>query len=264
MQYLFDVWNDIVAQIKAAKHIMLLLDYDGTLTAIVEKPELADLPLKVREILKTIGRKPHTTIGIVSGRSLNDLKSKVNLSNIIYAGNHGLEIEGRGMNFLHPVTEEIKATLKVLNIMLSKAFGSIEGAFVENKGMTLTVHYRQVENKNKEAEVKRIFDRIVGVARMLGRVKITSGKKVYEIRPPVAWDKGKAVNLIIQKFSKANVLPVYVGDDLTDEDAFKEVQRRVGISVYVGGEDTRFSAKYFLNTTNEVPEFLERLNEIVT
>jgi len=263
MRHVFDEWEDLSARIKSSRQLLLLLDYDGTLTPIVERPEAATLPDRIKIILKSLSQKKTTSIGIISGRALTDLRSRVSLPNIIYAGNHGLEIEGPGIKFLHPIAEEIRATLHLLNIVLKKSLQTIEGAFVENKGLTLTVHYRQVRDQKKEGEVGHVFEKSVGVARMLGRIKTTTGKKVYEIRPPVSWDKGKAVKMMLKDYGKGAVLPLYIGDDLTDEDAFAVLQEGQGISIYVGGDNPSSNARYYLESTAEVEEFLIRLNSII-
>jgi trehalose 6-phosphate phosphatase len=263
MRYVFEAWDSLSAQIKSSKRLLLLFDYDGTLTPIVESPEAAVLSDRVRLMLRMLSQKKNATVGIVSGRALGDLQSRVGLPNIIYAGNHGLEIEGPRMSFLHPVAEEIKATLHVMYAILKKALAGIPGAFVENKGLTLSVHFRQVGDREQEGEVTHIFNRIVGVAKMLNKVKITSGKKVFEIRPPVSWDKGKAIKMMIERNGDGEVLPVYTGDDLTDEDAFLQLKDGPGISIYVGTDSPESAAKYQVNSPEEVEEFLIRLNGII-
>jgi trehalose 6-phosphate phosphatase len=263
MQHVFDVWEEVSVKIRLSRHFLLLLDYDGTLTPIVERPEIATLSANMKLILKSLSQKKTATLGIISGRALMDLRSRVGLQNVIYAGNHGLEIEGPGIRFLHPVAQEIKATLKVLHIVLGKALMPIDGAFVEDKGLTLSVHFRQVKDREKEREVRNVFEKIVGVARMVGRIRTTTGKKVYEIRPPVSWDKGQAIKMLIKEYGKGIVMPLYAGDDLTDEDAFIALKDFPGISIYVGGDNPVSTAQYYLNTTSEVEELLIRIDKIL-
>src|SRR4030042_4698396 len=136
MQHLFGVWDSIVTRIESSKHVLLLFDYDGTLTPIVERPELADLHRESRQLLKALVHKPRFTVGIVSGRALNDRRTKVDVNGIIYAGNHGLEIKGPGIEFIHPLTEEMGSVIRVLSKMLSKSLSTIRGAVVEDKGAT--------------------------------------------------------------------------------------------------------------------------------
>lgn len=260
--FLFAVWPEVARRLKAAKHVLLLCDYDGTLTPIVERPELADLPERTRQLLQALAHNRRFSVGIISGRALSDIKRRVGLSGIIYAGNHGLEIEGPALSLVNPVAEEMRPVFCLMHQVLSKALATVRGAHVEDKGLTLSVHYRMVE-EDKSAEVKNIFERVVATARSLGKVRITSGKKVYEIRPAVDWDKGKAVALLLDRYgwrkAKEELLAVFLGDDLTDEDGFKVINRQGGISIFVGEQMGKSAAQYYLNSPAEVEQFLSLL-----
>lgn len=262
MQYLFDVWDRISHRLKSADHILLLTDYDGTLTPIVDRPELATLPQETRKLLWALAKNRRYTVGVVSGRTLSDLKSKMRLDGIIYAGNHGLEIEGFGSSFLEPIAEQMRPFLHMLNQALSVTLRGIKGVFIEDKGLTLSVHYRMVD-ETEEGKVKDAFGRITDPLHFTGRIRITRGKKVYEIRPPVDWDKGKAIAWLIAKCEasrrKGRVLPIYLGDDLTDEDGFKLIEKNDGISIFVGVDRFQSVARYFLSSPEEVTQFLRML-----
>lgn len=260
MEYLFSAWRQIATQLRAARHIMFISDYDGTLAPIVDRPELANLSPKAKELLQALAHQRRYTVGIISGRALADLKRKVGIRGIIYAGNHGLEVEGPGMSFVNPVAEEIKPILRLLHGILSMALGRVKGAWVEDKGLTLSVHYR-LAAEDKAGEVENIFEQVVAPARSRGKIKTTSGKKVYEVRPAVAWDKGKAIALILEKYKKGKgkALPMFLGDDLTDEDGFKVINKCNGISIVVGEEAGATHARYFLKSPAEVEELLEML-----
>jgi trehalose 6-phosphate phosphatase len=262
MRHLFEEWAHIRARLKAADHVLLLVDYDGTLTPIVDKPELAILGHKTRQLLQKLARNRNYTVGIISGRALSDLKSKVGLDDLIYAGNHGLEIEGFGSSFLEPVAEEMQPLFNMLHKALSATMKGIRGVFIENKGLTLSVHYRLAVDK-EETKVKDAFQRVTDPLNLTGNIKITQGKKVYEIRPPVDWNKGKAVAWLVAKLKdisrKRRILSVYLGDDLTDEDAFKMINKIGGISVIIGSDSNNSEARYFLKSPEEVAELLEIL-----
>ena len=265
MEHLLSAWPRVSKQLRSASHILLLLDYDGTLTPIVGRPELANLPAGMRRLLQALARQQRLTLAIISGRALVDIKEKVGIRGIIYAGNHGLEIEGPGISFVSPLAEEFKPLLRRMHHELSQALGTIKGVLVEDKGLTLSVHYRQVAD-DKSTEVKDVFERVTGGAATLGKIRITSGKKVYEIRPAVAWDKGKVVKIVMEKCGgggrKSGLLPIYIGDDLTDEDAFRAIENYVGgISVFVGDGDSPTSARYFLQSPDEVAKFLSLMLE---
>jgi len=190
------------------------------------------------------------------------VRDKVGISGIIYAGNHGLEIEGPGINFVNPVAEELKPILRLVHYVLSRSLATIRGVFVENKGLSLSIHYRLSE-ENRVSEVERIVKEFVGRGEAAGLAKITSGKKVVEVRPAIAWDKGKAVKLIMKRQArggrKSGFLPIYMGDDLTDEDAFKVIESYGGIAVYVGEENDLSVANYFLRSPTEVEDCINKL-----
>jgi len=262
MQHLFSVWLEISRRLKAAGRMLLLCDYDGTLTPIVDSPELADLPEGTRHHLQNLSLQGRLTAGIISGRALADLKQRVGIGNIIYAGNHGLEIEGPGIGIVNPVAEEMRPVFRLIQQVLSKALTPIRGAQVENKGLSLSVHYRMVEEEKSE-EVRTIFETVIATARSLGKVRVTSGKMVYEVRPPVDWDKGKAIALLIDRYSrhknKKETLPIFLGDDRTDEDGFKVIREHNGIPIFVGNELAHTAASYYLRSPQEVEQFLSLL-----
>lgn len=263
MENLLSAWQAVREQFKKSSHIMLLFDYDGTLTPIVERPEMAELDENVRGNIQRLAHQRHITVGIISGRALPDLKSRVAVEGIIYAGNHGLEIEGPGLQFVNPIADELRPALRLLYKVLDRTLGGIRGVFVEDKGLSLSIHYRMVED-NQVQEVGNIFHRIVAGAQAVGKIRVTLGKKVYEVRPAAPWDKGKAINLLIRRYGKgtfhSGLLPSYLGDDLTDEDGFKVVDEYQGISVLVGEPVTKTAARYTLDSPEEVGVFLGTLS----
>jgi len=265
MQHFFQSWGTFSSEIKAASHVLLLADCDGTLTPIVQKPEEALLAPAVREKIGSLSEKPAFSVGIISGRSLAELRGMVRLGNIYYAGNHGLEIEGPGINFILPEAETARADIGKLAAQLSEKLGGIKGVIVEDKGLSLSVHYRMVKPA-KENSVYRIFQRVTAPLLAEGKIRITSGKKVWEVRPPIEWHKGNAVELIshkIEDMTNCHSLPViYLGDDATDEDAFKAVLRHAGWGIFIGDGAYSSEAEYFLNSTAEVADFLSRLDEL--
>lgn len=262
MKYLFDSWENIAGQIREASHTMLMFDFDGTLTPIVDTPEMAMLHEQTRRLLKSLARNRNFTLAIISGRSITDLQCKVAVPGIIYAGNHGLEINGPRLVFVHPLTDEIKPIMRLMGLVLRKALREIRGVIVEDKGITLSVHYRLVDDE-KAKRVEDMVENTLGVATALGKVRTTVGKKVHEIRPNVSWDKGKAVKYIMKRYRKggrrSGILPIYLGDDLTDEDAFRVVESYGGVAVYIGGENNQSFASYYLNSADEVEQLIKEL-----
>ncbi len=266
MEHLLAAWPRVFEQLQRARHIMLLTDYDGTLTPIVERPEMASMTENARRSLQALSMRQHLTVGVVSGRSLADLKSKVSVDGLVYGGNHGLEIEGPGVAFLSPVAAELRPSLRVLHSVLSRALCTVKGVFVEDKGLSISVHYRQVESHRTE-DVRDIVRKIVSVAEANGKTRMTTGKKVYEIRPSVDWDKGNAIRLLMKRHGKgglrSGLVPLFLGDDLTDEDGFKVVEAYGnGISIFVGEPNRQSAARYYLRTPGEVGGFLEMLVDV--
>lgn len=262
MEHLFAAWNDLSAACEAADRILVLADYDGTLTPIVSRPEEAVLSEETRNRLILLASVPKVTVGIISGRELIDVESLVAIGGLYYAGNHGLEVDGPGYRYVNPEADKTRPLFHDLAGKLRDALAGIEGIVLQDKELSLSVHYRLV-GAEREAEVERIVRGLVDPLAAAGRVRLNTGKKVWEIRPPVDWHKGKAVAVIrdevIHEFSVEKLLTLFLGDDVTDEDAFKAVLPPDGWSVYVGTPPAASAAPYYLEDTAEVGELLYRL-----
>lgn len=263
MKYLFSCWESIADKIKSAKHIFLLLDYDGTLTPIVKKPEAAYLSSQIRNYLQELASNPSLTLGIISGRALNDLRLKVGIANILYAGNHGLEIEGPNISFVNPEAVQAMPLLHSLGQGISLALAGIEGAWLEDKRLTLSLHYRLVDEAQFN-KLNEIFNEITKEPLAHARIRVTSNKKSYDIRPPVNWDKGKSIEFMNKiLFPKNKPFMLAVGDDTTDYDSFRVVNTAQGISIFVGDANIKSPACYFLQSPDEVHQLLLMLQAIL-
>lgn len=264
MEHALRTWPRLKAIIERACSILLLLDLDGTLSPIVERPELTKIGGKVATVLDDLLAHPRVTLGIISGRSIEDLKRLIpaSLSKIILAGNHGLEISTPRGDFVHPVALGAKSILERIGEELGKKFLNFSGIILEDKGLTLGLHYRLAQSE-QVPEIRRIFREATGPFIEDDKIRVTEGKKVLEVRPPTSWDKGKAVRWITQVLKAEQALPIYAGDDLTDEDVFKILKGR-GISVYVGEPKNLSAAKYYLKSVEEVREFLRRLRSALS
>jgi len=256
MRYLFSNLDQIESIIKN-KPLFLLLDYDGTLTPIRKTPGQANILSRTKSLLKDISKNKKIKLAIISGRSLIDIESKVGLSNIIYSGNHGLEISGPKIKFKMFVPKESRKTIEEISRQLKKEFSSINGVIIEDKGFGVALHFRQVYKRQIPA-VKAIFNKITGPYLSGNKIMIKPGKMVFDVRPAISWDKGKAVSMLLKLkkrlWGKKTILPVYIGDDITDEDAFSALKSK-GITVFVG-KNKKTNAKYYLNNTGEVLKFL--------
>ena len=262
MQHLFQTWESFASAIRASAHVLLLSDYDGTLTPIAGRPQDALLPDDVRTSLRALAERPAFSVGIISGRSLREVRAMVGVEGIYYAGNHGLEIEGPGLSFVHPAAEAARPLIRELASQLTARLGEIQGVVIEDKGLTLSLHYRLV-SADGEHVVVETFRRVTSPLLDSGKIRVTTGKKVLEVRPPIDWDKGKALETIrieLEGLSgPGRLLTIYLGDDLTDEDAFKAIRRTGGWEVFVGKENEASNADYFLSSTLEVAAFLTEL-----
>ncbi len=265
MQHLFRAWESFASAVKAASHVLLLSDYDGTLTPIVGRPEEAILAPGVKEKLRALAEKSSFSVGIISGRALAEIESMVGIERIYYAGNHGLEIEGPGLKFVSPTAEVAREQMKELAWQLAANLGGIEGIIIEDKGLSLSVHYRLIR-PGVENQAAEIFHQLTEPLSDEGKIKITSGKKVWEVRPPIDWHKGKAVEAIRREIKTLlnleQPMTIYLGDDTTDEDAFRALQQPDGWSIFVGADDASSNADYFLSSTSEVEDFLSKLAEL--
>ncbi|MBU1613862.1 trehalose-phosphatase [bacterium] len=240
----------------SSSHLLLFLDYDGTLTPIVDRPEAAVLKEEIRRLLHRLSQDERFTLGIISGRKLSEVKELVGIPKIIYAGNHGLQIEMAGEKFVPQGADEKRPVLAKLSEFLRKKGEKIRGFLLEDKGLSLTLHYREVQSEDIP-KVKDIFKE--AVKPFLGSIQVREGKCVLEVRPAIDWNKGKAVSWIIDKLKRPG-LPVYLGDDLTDEDAFRVVNRIGGISVFVGLPTPDSLAAYYLSDPKEVERFLSGIS----
>lgn len=260
MRYIFDIWEKLSADIKATEHILLVLDYDGTLTPIMDNPELAVLDEKTRDKVKTLTNHPFFTIGIISGRSLVDVKRKVGIDNIYYSGNHGLESEGPEMKFTSREAKELMPLIELVEEELVREIGHIKGVLVENKGLALSIHYRKVKEK-EVSMVKDIFNRTLQPLIDEGKVKISFRNKVFEVCPPLELDKGNTLRWMIRNtsFAHSRFLPIYIGDDQEDDSAFEMVNKKKGISILVGKHSFNSCASYYLKSVKGVKVFLEKI-----
>jgi alpha,alpha-trehalose-phosphate synthase [UDP-forming]/trehalose-phosphatase len=244
--YLFDRIDELKERL-ARNKIFLFLDYDGTLTPIVESPEKAVITDEMRSLI--IQLKEYIPVAIISGRGLKDIRERVGIEGIIYAGNHGAEIwDGEKI----VANQELGVNGSLLKEFLDKlkiALSPIQGVLIEDKGFTASVHFRNAKVK----DLRKVFDIFQVISQdYKDNFRIVSGKKVFEIRPTNAWNKGDAVSWIIKNFGGGRS-PIYIGDDLTDEDAFMAIKGK-GIGICIG---ISHRTEYYLKEQGEVKSFLK-------
>lgn len=247
-------WGELAERFEG-RRLAVFLDYDGTLTPIVDRPELATLPEPMRDALRRLAHTWPTTV--VSGRGREDVTTLVGLDGINYAGSHGFDIRGPAVAGIRlEMNPSLPPAVTEAAESLRRATAKIPGVIVEDKKYAAAVHYRLVEEQ-RVPEVERIVDEVLTDRPQL---KKALGKKVFELRPAIEWDKGKAVLWLLEALglNRVDVLPIYIGDDVTDEDAFRALEER-GVGIVVTEIPRPTAARYSLQDVREVRELLRRL-----
>ena len=237
------------------KRFAVFLDYDGTLTPTVARPELAVLSDAMRATVGELAAR--CPVAVISGRDRANVAELVRLDSVYYAGSHGFDISGPdGCRMQHEGGVAAAPALRAAEAQLRDRLAGVNGAMVEGKAFAVAVHYRLVP----EDKVPDVKEAVNAVAAEHPGLRVTGGKKIFELRPRIEWDKGRAVLWLLRalKLDLADVCPIYIGDDVTDEDAFDAVaDRGVGILVRDGPRET--AARYALRQPEEVRRFLEAL-----
>ncbi|XP_015878197.1 probable trehalose-phosphate phosphatase C isoform X2 [Ziziphus jujuba] len=264
---------------KAAKgkRIVVFLDYDGTLSPIVDDPDRAFMSDEMRGAVREVAK--YFPTAIVSGRGRDKVKEFVKLSNVYYAGSHGMDImaparplvkssdgkyqtkslDKKGSEVIFQPAKMFLPTIKEILKELEEKTRKIPGAKVEDNRFCISVHYRKV----REEDYGILEEKVMSVVEKYPEFHLTEGKKVMEIRPSIQWNKGHALEYLLETLGVSNsseVLPLYIGDDRTDEDAFKVIRcRGEGFPIIVSSIAKGTEASYSLHDPSEVLSFLLRL-----
>ncbi len=254
--------GDRLAGDLAGRRPAVFLDYDGTLTPIVDRPEDAVISESMREAVR--GLAARCPVCVVSGRDRPVVQELMGVDDLIVAGSHGFDIwSPAGGEVRREEGEGFRGLLEDVEARLREELHPIEGALVEPKKSSVAAHYRLVP-EGERPRVGQIVEEIL--ADHPDELKVTPGKMVYEVQPNIDWDKGKAVLYLLEALDldRDDVVPLYLGDDITDEHAFEALSGR-GIGVFVGRADDpetagrTTSADYVLHTFEEVERFLDTL-----
>jgi trehalose-phosphatase len=248
--------SDLIKLLGIRNRIILFLDYDGTVTPIKKRPYLAVLSPNTKELLMNLRKCEDLSLFIITGRENNDIKEIIGIKDINIISNHGLQFNYHNKLWVHPETKHYTSTIKKVSSLINDILPRFPNTFIEDKKLSFTVHFRNTD-KNSVPELKKT---IVDVMQPYQeKLKILKGKKIIEIRPNIEWDKGRAVlkMLNILKLKEKKYICVYIGDDRTDENAFKVLNKNE-ITIHVG-TNKRTQAKYYLRSTKEVYKFLEEI-----
>ena len=253
--------GDELTRLLSVRSPAVFLDYDGTLTPIVNRPEDAVISHDMRRTVRELaGRCP---VCVVSGRDRRVVQELMGLDNLIVAGSHGFDIWSPEGTVEREEGAEFEALLDEVKGRLHEELDPIEGALIELKRTSVAAHYRLVSDEER-LRVRKVVDTIL--SEHPEKLKITPGKMVYEIQPKIEWDKGRAMLYLLETLAldRDDVVPLYLGDDVTDEDAFETLAER-GVGIFVGPpEDPEVAgrttaADYVLLSTEEVRQFLDTL-----
>ncbi len=242
------------------KPVALFLDYDGTLSPIASSPQKALLPVRTKELVRRLAALgARCRVAIVSGRPVETLRRLIGLRTVVYVGNHGFQMRGPCFSFTVALSSASRAGMARMHRALRRRLDAVAGVLIEHKGYSVSVHYRQVpprflpEVRAAAQEIMARYGARYGMAR-------SDGKKVWEVRAVPGVTKGSAVARLLRRWP--NALPVFIGDDRTDEDAFAYLGSR-GITVRVG-RSCRTRARYRLGGPGQVRVFLERLYDVLS
>ncbi len=239
----------------------IFLDYDGTLTPIVDRPEDAVIDDSMQRTVADLAQR--CPVCVVSGRDRRTVQQLMRIENLIVAGSHGFDIwSPEGGEIERAVGAEFADVMEAVKQEVGTALADIDGALIEPKAASVAVHYRLASEEGRR-QITRVVERIL--AEHPDELKLTPGKMVYEIQPKIDWDKGKAVHYLLDalNLNRDDVIPLYLGDDITDEDAFHALDGH-GIGIFVGSlddpevADRTTAADFILYNVGEVETFLTR------
>lgn len=250
---------DQLQQQIAGRKPLLILDFDGTLSPIVPNPDDAILPKTSKDSL--IRLASITPVAVISGRDRKDVEQKVALPQLIYAGSHGLDMAGpEGLDIPKKVDDTYLSALHVAADSLRQRLAEVKGCMVEAKKYAIAVHFRNVADE----EVEKVIGSVTQELAKQPLLKKGTGKKILELKPAIDWHKGRASLWLFEALglNDSNAIPIFIGDDITDEDAFASLHPR-GIGILVGSHGEKTAASFSLEDTEAVQRLLERLYGLI-
>jgi trehalose-phosphatase len=214
-----------IAARRGGRHLLLLCDFDGTLCPFFSDPRAVALSERMTGVLGSLASRPDCSLGVISGRRLQDVRDRVTVPGELYiAGFHGLEIHTPGETFRHPDASIAATTIHPIAESLRPHLAHIPGVFVEDKDLSIVLHYRDAEPAARVV-AQSLFMDAARAELDAGRLRILPGACILELLPAIPWHKGSALEWIRERIERMHgpTFTVYIGDDVTDEDAFRAV-----------------------------------------
>ncbi|HEY4100706.1 MAG TPA: trehalose-phosphatase [Gemmatimonadales bacterium] len=235
--------------------VVILLDYDGTLTPIVADPRLAVLDPARRELLAALAAIPRVAVGVISGRMLVQLQDFVGVPGLYYVGTGGMEIDLLGRRVHHPAERECGELIDTVARQLQSLQDQWVGSWIERKPVGITIHYRGVA---ADARPRFLAAVDTTLAPWMPQLSLLGGPMALEVLPRLGWNKGNAVEIILDHIDGALTMPIYVGDEANDGHAFAAVIAAGGLAVGVGAQAPG-AASYWLADPDALRDLLGEL-----
>ncbi len=251
---LFDHLDAVLDRVRSAPMVWIGVDFDGTLVPHGADPGAIALDPAVKELLCELGTLPRCRVAVVTGRSLADIRRLVSLNEIAYAGNHGLEIQANGLDHRDAAAVLAREPLERAALRLADELRGASGVTVQDKRLSLAVDYYAASAEIRRIAVAAVDAAVDGVPELFARHGIHGS----EVRPAGAGHKGTAAVRLREHQCGSDALPIFLGDELTDEDAFEALPE--GVTVCVGPARPT-AARYRVESPREVAAFLRRLRD---
>ncbi len=230
--------------------ILIGCDFDGTLAPLVPHADEVSLPETTRDALTRLSALPGVQLAFISGRGLADLRRRVALPNVLYAGNHGLEMTAPdGSVVFAPAAVEARSMLQQVQAKLAPALQHLPGVWIEDKQLTLSIHFRQAAASCHAEVEQRVRDHVRGISTL----EVRPAKCIWEIRPAIDWDKGSVLRCFLEQTRVPSHAAAFMGDDVTDQDAFRELPD--GWTFFVG-DTFQSTARLRLHDPRDTAELL--------
>lgn len=237
--------------------LVLLFDYDGTLAPIAEHPRLARLPRRTRRLLERLAERPGVFVGVLSGRAIEDLKEMVCLPGLCLAGTAGLELDLGGLRISHRQVNRTKPLLTRLVRRLREMLSIYPGAWLEDKQIGFTIHYRHVDASQADSLRVQCEEALEPYS---DQFRILGGPMAIEVSPELGWNKGTAVRAILDHFRINRTALLYAGDSENDAEALETVASLGGVALGIGPEAPA-TASYHLESPGELEALLTSLDD---